>query len=291
MSYFRRISFTIYDKNIDECMNIFKSWKSVTYCIMGNEICPDTGRKHLQCYAEFKNPVRFDTIKNKSKLLNDFHFENSMGNPLSNYEYCSKDGDFKEYGERLPDNWGQGNRTDLKKLTDELLNTNLTVDDIAIEQPTVYHQYGRTLSKIEDIKLRKKYRQWMTTCDWIYGKTGVGKSHKAFENYNPDTHYVWKLNDKGWQDGYTGQEFVIINDFRGQIPYDELLQLIDKYPYTIPRRGREPVPFLAKHITITSPMRPDEVYHNRHANDSIQQLLRRIEIIHLENVVDDVVRG
>ena len=111
------------------------------------------------------------------------------------------------------------------------------------------------------------------------GKTGVGKSHKAFDNYNSETHYLWKLNDKNWQDGYTGQEIVIINDFRGEINYNELLNLIDKWPYTLPRRGREPVPFLAKHIIITSSLPPEKVYWRRDNEDYLEQLFRRIKII------------
>jgi hypothetical protein len=87
----------------------------------------------------------------------------------------------------------------------------------------MYHQYGRTLHKIEDIVLRTKYRSWMTTCTWYYGPTATGKSHRAFEGFNPITDYVW-ADDNGWQDGYTGQPRVIINDFRGDIiKYNELL--------------------------------------------------------------------
>ena len=61
---------------------------------------------------------------------------------------------------------------------------------------------------------------------------------------------MWK-DDNDWQDGYTGQETVIINDFRGGIKYAVLLQLIDKWPAFVSRRGREPAPFLAKHVIIT----------------------------------------
>ena len=64
--------------------------------------------------------------------------------------------------------------------------------------PEAYHQYGpRTLTKVEDIALRSKFRTEMTTCEWLSGPTGVGKSHRAFQGFTPDTHYVWKLNDGG----------------------------------------------------------------------------------------------
>jgi len=141
--------------------------------------------------------------------------------------------------------------------------------------------YGRTLSKIEDICMRKRYRTEMTTCTWYHGKTGVGKSHKAFEGFTPDTHYVWKTNDNGWQDGYQQQEIVIINDFRGEIKYNDMLNLIDKWAYTIPRRGREPMPFTSKHVIVTSSLPPDQVFTRRLEEDSLEQLIRRIDVVEL----------
>ena len=117
----------------------------------------------------------------------------------------------------------------------------------------------------------------MTTCEWIYGESGTGKSQYAFKDFNLDTHYKWK-HDNGWWDGYKGQETVIIDNFRGQIPYDQLLQLIDKFLYKVSRRGREPTPFLAKHVIITSILNPKDIYYNRYKEESLAQLYRRIKI-------------
>ena len=52
--------------------------------------------------------------------------------------------------------------------------------------------YGRTLNFIEDLKMRKLHRSQMTEGIWIFGKTGCGKSHYAFKDFNSDSHYVWK---------------------------------------------------------------------------------------------------
>lgn len=123
----------------------------------------------------------------------------------------------------------------------------------------------------------------MTEGLWIFGETGTGKSQQAYKDYHPDTHYNLP-NDNGWWDGYTGQKIVIINEFRGEIKYSELLELLDWTPKTVKRRGREPVPLLAEQIIITSSLSPEEVYSNLALNDSLGQLLRRIKIVELKEI-------
>lgn len=102
-------------------------------------------------------------------------------------------------------------------------------------------------------------------------------------NYSPETHFVVNLDDNGFWDGYTGQETVIMNEFRGQITFSNLLRLADKWPETVKIKGAPPVPFLAKKIIITSALSPYEIYKNvlQH-NDSIEQLERRFKIFQIK---------
>lgn len=239
------------------------------YCIYGKEIAPTTGTHHLQGYIYFDNAITFGSIK--KKMPDGTHIEKAKGSPQSNVKYCSKEGDTKERGDRPI----QGERKDLQEVADAIKNGK-SVDEICMEDPETYHQYGRTLEKLEDIVQRQKYRTEMTTCTWITGPTGSGKSHMAFQGFNPKTHYVLNTDDNGWWDGYTGQDNVIINDFKGEIRYGQMLQLIDKWPFTVKRRHRQPSPFVSKHIIITSIKTPQECYFNLDARDGIDQLLRRI---------------
>lgn len=255
-----------------------KSWEkeckeSTIYSILGKEVGKKSGIAHIHILLHYENARTWESIKKKFPRGD---IEAAIGNDEQCRTYISKEGNFIEHGKPSI----QGERTDIKKTTDEIMEGKVSVDEIAVSNPQLYHQYGRTLQKVEDIALRKKFRTWMTTCDWYVGPTSTGKSHKAFENFNPETHYVWKY-DNGWQDGYTGQEIVIINEFRGQIKFSELLELIDKWPKEISRRGRAPVPFLAHKIIITSSLLPHEIYHGMtsHSRDSIEQLLDRIRII------------
>lgn len=273
----RRFTFTInnYTDNIIKHLDNdqFRTKYKITYLLYGNEI-GEQGTPHLQGYVELKNGTTISALQKGYFSGIGAAIFVAKGNAQQNYEYCTKGGMFTEYGKFTK----QGERNDLNKIKDEIID-GAKVDDIVMDRPMVYHQYGRTLHKIEDLVMRKKYRTEMTKCIWYWGKTGTGKSHSAFLGFTPDTHYVHNLNEQWW-DGYTQQDIVVFNEFRGQIKYNELLDFIDKWPKTVKRRNREPIPFISKLIIITCPMRPQELYGGDQL-DNIDQLLRRIEIIEL----------
>lgn len=269
------ICFTIYEYNIGEknedWVNRFESIGDIQYYVVGKETCPDTKRKHLQGYIEFTKEHTFNKLQ---KNLKNIHFEGRLGTQEEAIKYCKKEGDYQEYGTPKQ----QGKRTDLKIIIDDIQSGKTNTDSIIINEPMLFHQYGRTLEKAEDIALRTRYRNWTTQGILYWGKTGTGKTYRAFQDFSPSTHYVLNLNDNGWWDGYKGQETVIINEFRGQITYSELLDLVDKYPKTVKRRGREPVPFLAKTLILTSPMRIEDIYHRLNDDkDSFDQFYRRFK--------------
>lgn len=267
---------TNFNMNNDEVYEKFKN--KIAYMCWGNEICPTTNKKHQQTTIYFVNGIQ--SIKNVAKMFiikkgdKQTHVEKIYKAPEANINYCSKDGDFHERGKR-PE---QGKRTDLDEIKEDILKGK-KVDDIVLENPMLYHQYGRTLNKIEEIYLRKQYRQEMTKGIWYYGETGVGKSHKAFENFTPETHFVKNLNEEFW-DGYTGQEVVIFNEFRGQYRFSEILDLLDKYPKTVKIKGKAPIPFISKLIIFTSCNRPEDIYIN--CNEKMDQLYRRLDIIEIK---------
>lgn len=260
-----------------------------SYFHCAQEYCPKTKRPHVDGYYEYPTQRRWNTelkkfVKKFGAGFGDLQI--AKGTAGENDDYSQKglwefqDDDAPYYRQGEPSK-GQGARGDIEAKKDAIMAGECTAEDIAVSEPTFYHQYGRTLHKIEDIALRKKFRTEMTQGIWYHGPTAVGKSHKAFEGFTPETHYVWK-NDKGWQDGYTGQPTVIINDFRGEISYNEMLQLVDKWPHTVPRRAREPAPFLAKTLIVTSSLAPHQVYNRRDVEDSLEQLLRRFKVINLK---------
>lgn len=252
-----------------------------SYVVCGEEHTPTTNKAHVDGYYEYPTARKLCTELNKfnkffGKGFGDLQI--ARGSAGENYDYSTKESKrFYENGTVAK----QGVRKDLLEAQDDIENGK-SVDDLCVEDPMLYHMYGRTLNKLEDIRMRKVWRTEMTKGIWYWGCTGSGKSRHAYCNesnmYSNETHYNL-INDKGWWDGYAQQDTVIINDFRGWIPYDELLQLVDRYPYSVRRRGREPLPFVSKTVIITSALPPDKVYCNRAEGDSIAQLLRRFEVV------------
>lgn len=270
----RNWCFTSYE---EQCPEFHENMR---YLICGKEICPTTGRQHWQCYTYLKNQQTWNAVK---KILGDKHFEACKGSPEANIKYCSKDKNFQEFGEKP----SQGKRNDINELVQRIEQDGVTSEQILMENPLMYHMYGRTLEKAEDIVSRKKYRTEMTIGYWYWGPTGCGKSHTAFEGYTPETHYVLPLNDHGWWDGYRHQDTVIINDFRGEIKYNELLQMVDKWVYPVARRGREPLQFTSKKVIITSSLPPDKIYNKRNDEDSLEQLYRRFIVTEIRPVASE----
>jgi len=102
----KSIAFTVYPGLVpvssckDDIMSFFEA-RSLKFGIGGLETCPDTGRVHFQCYAQFQNSVSSDAIRLSPLWVRyRFHFEKANGSPLQNFTYCSKDGDFFEVGTR-----------------------------------------------------------------------------------------------------------------------------------------------------------------------------------------------
>lgn len=260
----------------EDCEPVYDDTK-VQWLAYGSEHCPTTKRHHWQTFVGFHNEITLSALRKYSKKvwLAEWHAEPMLGSIAENETYCSKESDLIKHG-TFP---AQGKRNDLLFWRDKILKGEVHPEDILVENPELWFKYGRVFEALHTKFLRTQRRTWMTTCDWLAGGTGTGKSHTAYSNYDIDTHYIW-CKDNGWWDGYRGQHTVVINEFRpSDIEFSELLALIDKWPHMIKRRNKEPVPFLSKHIIITAPTTPQQMFGGRIDNkDNVDQLLRRIVV-------------
>ncbi len=248
------------------------------------ETCETTGKEHRHVCVYLWKEIT-GGARNGGVIGGMFGGTHSWANPMrgrvmESEEYASKNGDdCADYG--LPPM--QGARHNLNEVFDTIKDGKLTADEICVENPEMFHQYGRTIDRLEMIALRRRWRTWMTECTWFCGESGSGKSHKCMEGFDPKTHFVKDLS-VDWWDGYVGQEIVVLNEFRGEIKFSMMLAMIDKWPLQVKVRGKESVPFLAKKILISSVKTPEEVYKHSLDADAVancEQWTRRVEVTRL----------
>lgn len=114
------------------------------------------------------------------------------------------------------------------------------------------------------------------TCHVYWGNTGTGKSRKAWGDAGLDA-YPKDPRTKFWC-GYSGQENVVIDEFRGGIDVGHLLRWLDRYPVIVEIKGSS-VCLKARTIWITSNLDPRSWYPEID-EETKRALLRRLNITH-----------
>ena len=87
-SSMRRVCFTLNNYNEVDWNTIIHRYTSSMLLCVGKEV-GENGTPHLQGYVEFKNPKKWQTVKN---LFPRSHLEKARGSRQDNIAYCSKSG-------------------------------------------------------------------------------------------------------------------------------------------------------------------------------------------------------
>lgn len=241
------------------------------------EQCPDTGRRHFQCYLEFTRPSRGSAL---SRLLGvpspSLRFEAARGSGDQNTDYCTKE-DTRisgpwQAGERSR---GQGSRTDLSQAVATLRQHGLK--RVASDHSETFVKFHRGLRALqaELLEVPTTYERKVVKVYW--GSTGTGKTRRAYER-NPDLYRAPAATKTGyWFDGYQGQSTVLFDDYGGdgKYPITFLLQLLDGYPMQVPIKGGF-AQWIPEKIIITSNLDPAMWYNGEASNEHCDALTRRL---------------
>jgi len=260
---FRNFAFTDYILDVVFWEDICKSQK-VKYLLLGDEVCPSTGKRHFQGFIIFEHPR---TLNNVIKLFAPRHTESCYAAAIFNNRYCSKSGNLAlEYGEKPV---GKGKRTDIDAVK-TMVKDGAGLKDIwnvtTSYQSLRFAQIG--------FQLYAKKRDWKTYVIWCWGPTGSGKSKWAFETY-PNSWCGGNIVNGFVFDGYNGEDTAILDDFRScHMKFHEILRLFDRYQYRVRTIGGS-TEFLARTLVVTTCYRPEEFY--KEEREDIGQLIRRID--------------
>ncbi|QDJ95273.1 replication-associated protein [Capybara virus 33_cap3_6684] len=112
----------------------------------------------------------------------------------------------------------------------------------------------------------------------LWGRTGTGKSRRAWDEATLDAYP--KDPRTKWWDGYTGQDNVVIDEFRGGVDIAHVLRWFDRYPVLVETKGGA-VPLRATTIWITSNLSPRAWYPTLD-EETYEALERRLEVTHFE---------
>jgi hypothetical protein len=248
----------------------------VDFLIGQFELCPTTGRRHLQFYVELNKGCILSYVKSQLGW-SSAHLEKCKGSQAQNIAYCTKQ-DTREpnsapiqFGEKHH----QGKRSDLDDIKDRLI-AGEDLDTISLDHFGSVVRYHKGFATLQPM-LAPKRPVAMPTVIVLFGPTGTGKTETAY-NHDPDL-YRWQPGMEKWWDGYTRQTTVLLDEFRGSFPFSFLLTLLDKYPVTLQVKCAT-ASLQATRFYIAAPEHPVNWYKALSANDKLDQLKRRITTIY-----------
>lgn len=185
---------------------------------------------HYQGAIWFSNPRALAGVV-KALGGNGIHVEPAKASPEKNRDYCSKSESKVAGPWELGAMPKQGKRADLVKVADSIRKRGY--EETYLRYPQVTMKYPTGLKEYEFITRKKarlnkgyvKPRIWV-----LWGAPDSGKSRWAAES-SDSVYFKEPIADKWWQ-GYHGQDRIVLDDFYGQIPYHDILRLIDGYAQT-----------------------------------------------------------
>jgi hypothetical protein len=262
-----------------------------TYFCFAYEVST-TGTPHVHAFLYSDSPIRFSTLK---KRLPVAHLEKAHGSVLQNREYIQKsgkwendakaetrvEGSFFEYGE-IPSERAES-CPKMSALIEDVREGKSNVE-ILTDTPSFAF-------KVRDIDvLRQTLQAERFTVEnrnicvvYIFGATGTGKTKSVYDAHDP--REIYRLTNyrtgRGVSfDGYFGQDVLVFEEFRGQIPIADMLNFLDPYPIFLPARYNDRIACYTK-VYITSNIPLNEQYGElqRKQRETWRAFLRRIHEI------------
>lgn len=250
----------------------------------------DSGTPHMHMVLCDSNKTRFGFVQ---KMFPTIHIEPLLSSKKEALSYLEKTGKFEEKHHTLivpPQYYGnikaeQGKRSDLEVI-EQMINGGYTPQQI-MDVKFVYRKYEKMIrnaffaKRIAETPVKREVKVY-----WHTGESGTGKSFtfvNLCKQHGEENVYMMTDYETGGLDLYCGEPYLVMDEFKGNMKFGQLLTYTDGYKIQIHCRYSNAYA-LWKEVHITSIFPPDEVYQfmvdtDNRDRDRVQQLLRRIDMI------------
>jgi hypothetical protein len=192
MSRSNHFAFTLNNYTDDDITKIgsLVDDSTCTYLCYGKEV-GEQGTPHLQGYIQFASRIRLTTAKTRMGISR-LHLEPCRGSDEDNRNYCSKDGDFIEFGVSVAiARQRVGGQCDYQALIQQIQDgTIASLRDIPVAFPKLWLKHHTAIEKTYFMFRKPEARpyygpfRWSVEHDWntslhLWGAAGIGKTAYA----------------------------------------------------------------------------------------------------------------
>jgi len=232
------------------------------YYIVGKENAPTTNTPHLQGYVYWSNAR---TLVSARAKLPGCHLVIARGTPEQNKDYCSKGGDYVEFGTQPKsrkqlggdeaDRWARA--WDAAKL-----------GDIEAIDPDIRLRYYSGLKRIAQDYL-PRVEPILDVCGiWVHGESGCGKTRAVLAQF-PEC-YIKPRNN--WWDGYQREPVVLVDDLDifDRVLGGKLKHWADFAPFIAESKGSS-IRIRPERLIVTSQYSIEEIWEDQPTRDALNR--------------------
>jgi hypothetical protein len=244
-------------------------WDNLIYWCM----CDENAKTfHTHLFLQFQNPIYFSSLK---KAFPTAHIEEAQGTAEENRAYIRKESkwedtekettnlkdSFEEWG-TMPQA-GQGKRSDLSRLYELIKNGYTNAEILEINPDNLLNLQHMDKARLEILFDRyKSERRTELLCIYVSGSTGFGKSRQILDSHGDSN--VYRVTDyKHPFDTYSGEDVLVFEEFRSELPIGNMLNYLDIYPLQLPARYNNRQACY-NFVYIVSNWNLEDQYHNIH---------------------------